>query len=626
MPKQPTTQQHLLAENEDLRALLLEADETLRAIRSGEVDALVVSGVDGEQIFTLKGADYSYRLLVEDMNEGALTLSAEGEILYANKRFSDMLKTPLEKIIGSTIYAWITPDSQRILQSLLSKGNAEKRRELTLTSGDGESVQTYFSMSSQLTDDMPDLFCVVVTDLREQKRQQETLIAAEIRARELLETANQSHRELLNVIEKQRLTEAELDKHRHHLEMLVQERTGELAKAKDIAEAANQTKTNFLSSMSHELRTPLNAILGFAQLLESGTPQPTESQNKRLQQILKAGWYLLELINEILDLSVIESGKLVLQIEPVPLADVVRECQGMIQPQAAKRDIQVTFPPYYNTLFAVADRTRLKQVLVNLLSNAIKYNRKQGTVELTCQALSTARIRISIIDSGAGLSAEKKQQLFQPFNRLGQESSTEEGTGIGLVVAKQLVELMGGSIGVESTVGVGSEFWVELERAEAPSFVSKKIPSAHPKTNTPGDVTQFTLLYVEDNPANLLLVEEILAERPHITMLSARDGDEGIALARKHLPDVILMDVNLPGISGIDAMRVLHRDPATRHIPIIALSANAMLEDIEKGIDAGFFRYLTKPVKIHMFNAVLDESIKYIRLAVATAKNDGLIP
>ena len=246
---------------------------------------------------------------------------------------------------------------------------------------------------------------------------------------------------------------------RKRLDQVLLDKNVELESAKFVAEKANLAKSAFLSSMSHELRTPLNAILGFAQLLETGSPPPTAAQIVRLHQIIKAGWYLLELINEILDLAVIESGKLSLSREPVSLIDVMHECQAMIESQAQKHGIHINFLPFDHTWFANADRTRVKQVLINLLSNAIKYNREHGTVEVACSASTPGtRIRISIKDSGMGLSPEKLMQLFQPFNRLGQETGTEEGTGIGLVVTKQLVELMGGTIGVESTVGAGSEF------------------------------------------------------------------------------------------------------------------------------------------------------------------------
>ncbi|WP_363260914.1 ATP-binding protein [Rhodoferax sp.] len=234
----------------------------------------------------------------------------------------------------------------------------------------------------------------------------------------------------------------------------------QLESAKSLAEKSNLAKSEFLSSMSHELRTPLNAILGFAQLIESGSPPLTPTQNANIAQILQAGWYLLSLVNKILDLAVIESGKLPVSREPVLLIDVIRECLAMVESKAKKHNIHVTLIPFDNSWFVMADPTRVKQVLINLLTNAIKYNREHGTVEVRCAASSAERMRISVRDSGVGLSAEKLTHLFEPFNRLGQEAGTEEGTGIGLVVSKQLIELMGGAIGVQSTVG----FWIELMR------------------------------------------------------------------------------------------------------------------------------------------------------------------
>ena len=255
---------------------------------------------------------------------------------------------------------------------------------------------------------------------------------------------------------------------RHRQDQALHDKNTELESAKDLAERANLAKSIFLSRMSHELRTPLNAILGFAQLLEIGTPPPTDTQTLRLHQIVKSGWYLLELINEILDLAVIESGKLSLSQEAVSLSEVMRECQSMIEPQAVEHAVQMDFIPFDERWFAYADRTRVKQVLINVLSNAIKYNREQGKVVVTCTVSSPDRIQISIRDTGNGLPPEKLLQLFQPFNRQGQENGIEEGTGIGLVVTKQLVELMGGSISVKSTVGVGSEFCIELARDMMP--------------------------------------------------------------------------------------------------------------------------------------------------------------
>jgi len=384
-----------------------------------------------------------------------------------------------------------------------------------------------------------------------------------------------------------------------------------LESAKFVAEKSNLAKSDFLSSMSHELRTPLNAILGFAQLLETGSPPPTPSQLERLQQIIKAGWYLLELINRILDIAVIESGKHLPSLEQVLLIDVMRECQAMIEPQAEQHSIHLNFLPFDNTWFALADRTRVKQVLINLLSNAVKYNREHGTIEVRCTLSAPERIRISIKDSGAGLPPEKLAQLFQPFNRLGQEAGIEEGTGIGLMVTKQLIEMMGGTLGVQSAVGVGSEFWFELIRDVTPQLAARNVLLAESALQAEANVVPRTLLYVEDNPSNLMLVEQIMEGCSHLHMLSAHDGNVGIMLARSHLPDVILMDINLPGISGFQALKILREDPATACIPVIALSANAMPYDVKKGLEAGFFSYLTKPIKVDELISVLDMATKH---------------
>jgi signal transduction histidine kinase/ActR/RegA family two-component response regulator len=399
---------------------------------------------------------------------------------------------------------------------------------------------------------------------------------------------------------------------RKRLDQALQDNTVELVKAKSAAEKANLAKSDFLSSMSHELRSPLNAILGFAQLMESGEPAPTAGQKDSIDQILQAGWYLLELINEVLDLALIESGKLSLSLEPMSLAEVLGDCQAMVEPQAVKSGIRISFPTYELPDLVNADRTRVKQVFINLLSNAIKYNRVGGRVTVRCEAVAGQRIRISFQDTGEGLAPEKLAQLFQPFNRLGQEVGLEEGTGIGLVVSKRLVELMGGSIGADSTVGLGSVFWVELHRTVSQEHVADietpALPLLPPAIKHAGCRT---LLCVEDNPANLMLVERLMARRADLRLLSASDGRRGIEMARAQLPDLILMDINLPGISGLKALQILRDDPLTAHIPVIALSANAMPRDIEKGLEAGFFRYLTKPIKVTEFMDTLDTALVF---------------
>ena len=388
----------------------------------------------------------------------------------------------------------------------------------------------------------------------------------------------------------------------------------ELTTARSVAEQANLAKSEFLSSMSHELRSPLNAILGFAQLMESASPLPTDAQKESIAQILRAGWHLLALINEILDLAKVESGQVPMSQEPVSLAEVLEECQGMIEPQATRRGITLLFPKGVLPYFVQADRTRVKQVLLNLLSNAVKYNAKQGTAEVACVQIPSGRIRVSVRDTGAGLAGDQLDQLFQPFNRLGQEGGSEEGTGIGLMVAKRLVELMDGSIGVDSQVGVGSVFWFTLREVAAPSVALEADlePSAQAPTARSSQLK--TVLYVEDNPDNLNLVEQILARHPDLHLLTALTGSSGLELAHQARPDVILLDINLPGMDGFEVLAYLRADGATAGIPVIAVSANAMPDDIKKGLQAGFFRYITKPIRV-------DDFMEALAVALALAES-----
>jgi len=482
------------------------------------------------------------------------------------------------------------------------RGNDRRRRENSVI--DDETAVLNREKSATAREDAAQLR----EDAAHQREGKATAREQDIQATVLVRAASDIHMRMLQQANERLVTatiEAQL------LTEQVQATKAELESAKLAAEKANLAKSDFLSSMSHELRSPLNAILGFAQLLESGTPPPTDVQNARLQQIIKAGWFLLELINEILDLAVVESGKLSLSREPVPLSDVMLECQAMMDPMARNRGIHINFFPFDHTWFVDADRTRVKQVLINLLTNAIKYNREHGTVEVKCIANTPGRLRVSITDTGAGLSQEQLARLFHPFDRLGQEAGGEEGTGIGLVVTKQLIEMMGGTIGMESTIGVGSEFWVELIRADTPQLATGNTKPAAVAPQFPEDMAHRTLLYVEDNPANLMLVEQIIDGHPCLRMLSAHDGKLGVELARVHLPEVILMDISLPGISGIEALKILREDPATAHIPVIAISANAIPHDIENGLEAGFFCYLTKPFKVNEFMNALDDALKF---------------
>ncbi len=453
------------------------------------------------------------------------------------------------------------------------------------------------------------------------------LTEIEGRTRELETSSTQTARE---AAERSR-AQQEVMRLNEQLEQRVDERTlqlalanAELANAIEEARSANQAKSAFLSSMSHELRTPLNAILGFAQILTSDSlPSTLEQKKEFANHILKSGRHLLTLINEILDLAKVESGTVTLSMEPVALADTLQETRTMVEPIAAARGVRVLYPDVPGAV-VLADRTRLKQVLLNLLSNAVKYNREAGAVVLGCEQVGPTRIRLSVQDTGVGLDAEQVASLFQPFNRLGQEGGQQEGTGIGLVVTKRLVELMGGEIGVTSSPGVGSVFWIELATTAplAPHAPERADEQPEDVETLPSEGEPHLILYVEDNPANLRLVEEIVRFRQDLRLLSAPDGHMGLSLARAHQPELILMDLNLPGMSGIEVLRQLRADPVTSNIPVIALTANAMQRDIERGQAAGFNRYLTKPIDIDRFTEAINSTLAQLRSAQAAPKQD----
>ncbi len=547
------------AQNAIIGYLLIGTDNTARKQAEAE-----------QKVFDQRFRDQQFytRSLIESNIDAIMTTDPSGIITDVNKQMEVLTGCTRDELIGAPFKNYFTdPEKAETSIKLVLSEKKVTNYELTARARDGkETVVSYNAMTFYNRD-----------------RQLQGVFAA---ARDITE--------------------------RKRLDQVLVEKNIELESSKSVAEKANLAKSEFLSSMSHELRSPLNAILGFAQLMESASPPATQSQKESIAQILRAGWHLLKLIDEILDLAKVESRQVPLSQEPVSLAEVMLECQGMIEPQALQRGIRMTFPLFEQPCFVLADRTRVKQVFINLLSNAIKYNKPGGLIEVLSSAGTSGYVRVSIRDTGAGLDPEQLSQLFQAFNRLAQEGGGEEGTGIGLVVAKRLVELMGGVIGVESTVGVGSVFWFELLAVAEPQLPAEgNGTAAFAQSEALRGGQTHTLLYIEDNPANLKLVEQIISRHPEIGLLTAVSGNSGIEIARAAQPTVILMDINLPGISGIQALKILREDPATSHIPVVALSANAMPRDIKNGLAAGFFRYLTKPIKLNEFMDALNVALAF---------------
>jgi PAS domain S-box-containing protein len=375
--------------------------------------------------------------------------------------------------------------------------------------------------------------------------------------------------------------------------------------AKEEAEQANRAKSEFLSRMSHDLRTPMNAVLGFAQLLSADTLSP--SQQECVQQILKGGGLLLDLINEVLDIARIESGQLSLSPEPVDVREIVQRAVALVTPLAAQRDITLIVKDCPATQ-ALADRQRLSQILLNLLSNAVKYNRPSGTVTLGFEPRHGERIRITVTDTGHGIAPEKLRLLFQPFERLGAETTAIEGTGLGLTLARGLAEAMGGSLGVDSEVDRGSTFWVELAATAAQAASDAPVvPTTALAQRT--SAIPATVLYVEDNASNVRLMARLLGNRPSVTLLHAADGQTGIALARERRPDVVFLDLHLPDISGEEVLRQLWDDPELRAIPVAVLSADATPGQIRRLMACGASAYLTKPLDLAAVLDVLDRTL-----------------
>jgi PAS domain S-box-containing protein len=507
-----------------------------------------------ERTATLAESEARLHAILDHSNAVVFLKNLEGRYLLVNRQFAKLFGLSCEEILGKTAYELFSKEvadsSSADDRKVLATGG---QLEFEDTAEQPDGTHTYISRKFPLLDPEGRCYaiCGIATDITERARNEKAIKAA-----------------------------------------------------KEEADRANRAKSEFLSRMSHELRTPMNAILGFAQLLELDTLDA--DQHESVRHIIRGGRHLLDLINEVLDISRIEAGRLTLSAEAVELSEVLGESMDLVRPLASHRDLRLSTAPLC-ACYVLADRQRLKQILINLISNAIKYNRVGGSVTIAYADVG-GRARIEIHDTGVGIPAGRIPQLFVPFERLGADRSTIEGTGLGLAVARRLVEAMNGAIGVESVLGEGSTFWIELPVTHSPLMQTDRV-EIEPPSETVDPEGKHSVLYIEDNLSNLSLMEHVLQHRPAVELLSARTGSDGLRLVQERTPDLILLDLNLPDMHGREVLLQLQTDPAAAEIPIVIISADAMSAQKDRLLQAGAADYLTKPLNVKKFLETLDRTL-----------------
>ena len=562
----------------------------------------------------LRKSEHRYRGIVEAISDIVFQVDPNGIIVFVNSAVSLLGYDPIQ-LTGRPFSSFIGTEDKDFPYPLILTKRFGKRstlnQEITLKlsgSSDAPDTSVTLLMSSFGLWDSPD------QNLKRKESQKNFLgtviVGRDITERKKSEEILQKAHDELEFRVKERT--AKLDQLNKALQDEVKVHMGtleKLQKAKEEAERASQAKSEFMSRMSHELRTPLNAILGFSQLLTMNPVNMTPVQRDDVNLIGKAGRHLLDLINEVLDLSSIEKGRMEVCRQSVNVDKVLEDVVLLLEPLAEKRNIKIVKNLAKNSEnYIFADAQRFKQVLINLVSNAVKYNCENGAITIGRYKTSSGRIRIDIEDTGLGISLENQSEIFEPFNRLAANPSLVEGTGIGLSITKYLVELMGGTIILKSTLGEGSCFSVEFNEERPTANQTLQTPE-RPKVEPmkKDSTSQFTLLYIEDNAESRMLMEQVIAKRPKIRYLSATNMQSGIDLAQMHCPNLIILDMDLPDMNGIEGFEILENIEETKEIPVIALSANALPHQIEEAMAAGIMKYFVKPFEIRQFLEVMDE-------------------